>query len=53
VGGFVIDAAALVREGYLAMDPSGDVRLKFIHGHDGVVYLGCGLKKKSIPVGRA
>lgn len=53
VGGFVVNLNRLVRAGYLAMDPSGDVRLKFFHDIDGFVYLGRGASKKKIAIGRA
>jgi predicted DNA binding CopG/RHH family protein len=54
VGGFEIDVEALVREGYLAPDPAGGIRLKFMHGSDGKIYLGRGLtREKKIRVGRA
>jgi predicted DNA binding CopG/RHH family protein len=54
VGGFEINVEALAREGYLALDPTGGIRLKFMHGPDGYVYLGRGLtREKKIRVGRA
>jgi len=52
VGGFVINVVGLMREGYLAEDPAGGVRLKFLHAEDGTVYVGRGFTKKKIPVGR-
>jgi len=53
VGGFEIHVDVLEREGYLAPDPAGGIRLKFIHGEAGIVYLGRGITKKKIAVGRA
>lgn len=53
VGGFEIRLRRLVREGYLYEEPSGGVRLKFVHGTDGCVYIGRGMTKKRIPIGRA
>jgi predicted DNA binding CopG/RHH family protein len=53
VGCFRIDVLALRRNGYLAEDPAGGIRLKFFHEMDGTVYLGRGIKRKKIPVGRA
>jgi len=54
VGGFEINVEALAREGYLALDPAGGIRLKFMHGSDGIIYLGRGLtREKKIKVGRA
>ena len=52
VGCFSIDVEALKRQGYLGPDPSGGVRLRFLHGEDGLVYVGRGIKSKRIPIGR-
>ena len=35
VGAFQVNVTALAREGYLAHDPQGGIRLKFFHDHDG------------------
>jgi len=50
VGGFILDVAALKKEGYLVQDPRGGIRVKFFHESDGGIYVGCGIDKK-IPIG--
>jgi predicted DNA binding CopG/RHH family protein len=52
VGAFRIDVEALAKEGYLAPDPAGGIRLRFFHASDGSIYLGRGRNKK-IKIGRA
>ena len=54
VGGFEINVKALAKEGYLAPASADGIRLRFIHGSDGYIYIGRGLtKEKKIKVGRA
>nr|VFK52651.1 MAG: hypothetical protein BECKTUN1418D_GA0071000_101619 [Candidatus Kentron sp. TUN]VFK52978.1 MAG: hypothetical protein BECKTUN1418F_GA0071002_101527 [Candidatus Kentron sp. TUN]VFK53518.1 MAG: hypothetical protein BECKTUN1418E_GA0071001_101728 [Candidatus Kentron sp. TUN] len=51
VGGFVLDVAAMEREGYLTRDSGGSIRLRFIHESDGQVYIGNKTDEK-IPIGK-
>ena len=53
VGGFMVNLPGLVSKGFLARDPAGGTRLKFLHGTDGYVYVGRGMTMKKIAVGRA
>lgn len=52
VGTFELDVRALAKAGYVAPDPAGGYRLKFLHAEDGAVYLGRGFTGKKIRIGK-
>nr|VFK17249.1 MAG: hypothetical protein BECKLPF1236A_GA0070988_101664 [Candidatus Kentron sp. LPFa]VFK32498.1 MAG: hypothetical protein BECKLPF1236C_GA0070990_101694 [Candidatus Kentron sp. LPFa] len=50
VGGFILDVAALEKEGYLAASSDGDICIRLMHESDGRVYVGRSVDKR-IPIG--
>lgn len=52
VGGFEIRLRPLVREGILTRTNDGQIRLKFIRGSDGSIYVGRAMGMRKISLGR-
>lgn len=55
VGIFDLDLQRLLKEGYIRLDANSDteVRLRFYHGWDNVIYIQVNRKEPGLPIGRA
>jgi hypothetical protein len=54
IGIFDLDLHALLRAGYIRPEPGSEneVRLRFYHGLDNVIYIQVNSKKAALPIGR-
>lgn len=54
IGIFDLDLQGLLRAGYIRLEPwsENEVRLRFYHGLDNVIYIQVNSKKVALPIGR-
>ncbi len=54
IGIFDLDLRRLLKAGYIRLEPKSEneVRLRFYHGRDNVVYIQVNLKEPGLPIGR-